>query len=79
MLVLCGGVGGDGDGEEDDDYVVVFVFPRYQLTTLRTHATAVCFPMVASPGAAKPPPFNPQLDEPIASPLEGGNGSGCAP
>ena len=79
MLVLCGGVGGDGDGEEDDDYVVVFVFPRYQQTTLRTHATAVCFPMVASPGAAKPPPSNPQLDNRLPPLLRGETGAGVLP
>ena len=35
--------------------------------------------VVASPGAVKPPPSHPQFDEPIASPLKGGDGSGCAP
>ena len=35
--------------------------------------------LVASPGAAKPPPSHPQFDETIASSLKGGDGSGCAP
>ena len=57
----------DDDDDDDDDYLG----KRMPNGIFRT--------TVDSPGATNPPPSHGQFSEPSASPLEGGDGGGCAP